>query len=132
MTVINAESFGFAHGAPAEAELVLDARRYLRDPARVRNAGLLNATGFDAAVRELVLATPGSAAAVATLVLFGLTFPGDRGPCTIAVGCVGGRHRSVALLEEAAAVLRRAGHSVNVTHRDVHRPRILTAARVQA
>ena len=126
MTVINVKSFGFAHRPAPEAELVLDVRRSLRDPARVRDAGLLDATGHDQAVRELVMATPGSAAAVTTLVMFGDTFPADRGECTIAVGCVGGRHRSVALLEEAAAVLRQGGHDVTVEHLDVHRRRVLT------
>jgi UPF0042 nucleotide-binding protein len=41
---------------------------------------------------------------------------------TIAVGCTGGRHRSVVLVEELARLLREAGHEVSVGHRDIDRP----------
>lgn len=126
MTVIEGESFGFLYGPAPRAELTLDSRDYLRDPARINDAGLLDATGHDEAVRAVVLGTDGADAAIATLVMFGSTFPAGRGPCRIAVGCAGGRHRSVVLLEKAAEILRQAGHTVTIRHRDEHRDRVLT------
>lgn len=129
MTTIEIKSFGYLHSPPPQAELVLDARRYLRDPARVRTAGLLDATGHDQTVRDMVITTPGAAAAVATLVMFASSFPAGQDLCTIAVGCAGGRHRSVTLAEEVARVLRNAGHTATVEHLHVHLDRVITDTR---
>lgn len=84
-------------------------------------------TGLDPAVRRHVLATPGAdclirhTAECATDLLTALPRPPAL-VVTIAVGCVGGRHRSVALAEEIAATLRGHGIGVQVDHRDVTKP----------
>lgn len=120
-------SFGFerqSHGIAPEADLVLDARRYLRDPARMRARALLDNDGRHPAVRRIVLDTPGAHQALAVMAAFARTFPAGK-PCTIAVGCVGGKHRSVALAHELARELRRAGLTVTLEHRHAHLPRIL-------
>ena len=118
-------SFGYLHSAPPQAELVLDTRRYLRDPARVRAANLLDATGHDEAVRDMVMDTPGATAAVVTLLGFIYSFPAGH-PCTIAIGCAGGRHRSVVLAEEVGRTLRHTEITATVRHLHVHLDRVLT------
>jgi RNase adaptor protein for sRNA GlmZ degradation len=115
-------SFGFLHDAPPDgAHLVLDVRQYLRDPAAVR--GLLDLDGRDPRVAQAVARTPGAPAAVEALAQFAATFP--RPDCVIAIGCAGGRHRSVALAEATAELLRLHGHPVTLEHRHVHLPRVL-------
>jgi hypothetical protein len=114
-------SFGYLHGTPPDAHLVLDVRQYLRDPAAARN--LLDLDGRDPRVAAAVMATPGAAASSATLTEFAAGFP--HAHCVLAVGCAGGRHRSVALAEQVAGQLRRRGHAVTVEHRHVHLPRVV-------
>lgn len=114
---ITLTSFGYLHGPPPEETAVFDVRDILRDPARVD--GLLDSDGFDPAVRAAVMATSGAKELVvgwATLA-----------PVVheIAVGCAGGRHRSVALVEMLAGVLVALGYAVRVEHRDVHHPRVI-------
>lgn len=118
-------SFGFGHGSPPEADLVLDARRHLRNPHH--DPAMRALTGLDAAVREHVRATPGArnivghAAALASDLLTDVADETHR-LVTIAVGCVGGRHRSVALAEEIATELRAEGVGAGTEHRDVTQP----------
>lgn len=122
------DSFGYehqAHGTPPEADLTLDARRYLRDPARMHAGALLDSTGQDVAVRRAVLDTDGAHDAIAVMVHFATTFPRRKRRCVIAVGCVGGKHRSVGLAEEVAYDLGNAGLAVVLTHHHAHLPRIL-------
>lgn len=114
-------SFGYLHSDPPGAHLVLDVRQYLSDPAAVRH--LLDSDGRDPRVAAVVSATPGAADTVAVLARFAATFP--QPDCVIAVGCAGGRHRSVALAEAVGALLRGDGHPVTVEHRHVHLPRVL-------
>lgn len=109
-------SFGYLHGTPPTADLSLDVRLHLRDPAA--SSWCLPLTGRDDRVRAHVLATPGASELLAGLegvsrVLLKL----GTGPVTVAIGCAGGRHRSVALAEELA---RRLGGSAE--HRHVDRP----------
>lgn len=114
-------SFGYLHGAPpTEAHLTVDVRTYLRDPAAV--TGLLDLDGRDERVARPVAATRGALDTVAVLIQFAETFPGPR--CVIAIGCAGGRHRSVALVELAAVRARHVGHRVVVEHRHVYLPRV--------
>lgn len=120
-------SFGYLHGPAPEADLTLDVRRTLRDPATIRDAGLLDSDGRNADVQNVVLATPGAAAAL-TLISH---FVGDQSIHRIpvvAVGCAGGRHRSAGLAELAAIQLRGAGYEVDVKHLHVHLPRVLHAS----
>jgi RNase adaptor protein for sRNA GlmZ degradation len=122
-----AVSFGYLHARPPTADLTVDVRDCLFDPHA--DPGMRDRTGLDAEVARSVLATPGAVELAARLadvvgVLAGL--PQRRGvlgvPVTVAVGCAGGRHRSVALAEHVAGTLRGGGLAVTVEHRDVHRP----------
>jgi RNase adaptor protein for sRNA GlmZ degradation len=116
-------SFGYGHGPAPDADLTLDTRRHLRDPHH--NPVMRYLTGFDPAVRQHVLTTPGAGNVIANTVMFVrdlLADTADAMRVDLAVGCVGGRHRSVALAEEIAAQLRAHGVGVEVEHRDVAKP----------
>jgi RNase adapter protein RapZ len=117
-------SFGFKYGLPTDADLVADAR-FLPNP--FWNAELRSFTGLDEPVRDYVLAQPGATEfidAYATAlepVLAGYQRENKR-HATIAIGCTGGKHRSVAMVEELAARLRLSPDvAVNVKHRDLGR-----------
>jgi UPF0042 nucleotide-binding protein len=117
-------SFGFKYGVPTDADMVADAR-FLPNPFWVPELRPL--TGRDAQVRDYVLGQPGAsefveryAAAVAP-VLEGYQRE-NKSHATIAVGCTGGKHRSVALVERLAALLaEQPGVVVSVKHRDLGR-----------
>lgn len=117
-------SFGYLHAPAPTADLVLDVRRYLHDPASART--ILDLDGRDWRVQDVVLATPGAEQTVQHLTRFALDFPASYGG-VIAVGCAGGRHRSVALVEAVAEFLAEAGRRVCVRHLHVHLPRVLHA-----
>lgn len=120
-------TFGYLHldGGPApEADVTYDVRRYLSDPAAMQDIGLLDCDGRDDEVRRVVLDTWGAPETIDTALDFVLAFPhGHR--CVIAFGCAGGRHRSVALAEVAAADLRTMEFSVTVRHLHVDLPRVI-------
>ncbi|MCP2247727.1 UPF0042 nucleotide-binding protein [Lentzea aerocolonigenes] len=117
-------SFGYLHGPAPQADLTFDVRRYLSDPAAVRDTGLLDCDGRDDDVRRVVLDTWGAPETIDLALGFVLAFPhGHR--CVIAFGCAGGRHRSVALAEVAAADLRTMEFNVTVRHLHVHLPRVI-------
>ena len=117
-------SFGFKYGLPADADLVADAR-FLPNPFWIPE--LRPHTGLDDEVSEYVLGQEGArefvdayAAALAP-VLAGYQRENKR-HATIAVGCTGGKHRSVAVAEELATLLRGLpGVAVSVKHRDLGR-----------
>jgi len=114
-------SFGFKYGLPADADLVADAR-FLPNPFWIPE--LRHLSGEDAAVSEYVLSQPGAhefidayAAALAP-VLAGYQRENKR-HATIAIGCTGGKHRSVAIVRELAERLEQLpGVVVSVKHRD--------------
>lgn len=117
-------SFGHKFGASAGADWVVDAR-LVRNPFWV--AELRPLTGLDAGVREYVLADPAAEELLgqaARLLRWAAARSTERGRrfLHVAVGCTGGRHRSVVLAEELAARLRREGVEVTVRHRDVDKP----------
>ncbi|MBQ1025759.1 MULTISPECIES: RNase adapter RapZ [unclassified Micromonospora] len=120
LTVI---SFGFKYGLPPDADFVMDAR-FLPNPYWVPE--LREHTGREEAVSAYVLGQEGADAfvdAYADLVnatTAGFEREGKR-YLTVAVGCTGGKHRSVAIAEELAARLRRAGLAANAQHRDLGR-----------
>ncbi|MFJ8959946.1 hypothetical protein ACIRG5_11210 [Lentzea sp. NPDC102401] len=121
-------TFGYLHldGGPApEADVTYDVRRYLSDPAAVRNTGLLDCDGRDDEVRRVVLDTWGAPETLDTVMDFVLAFPSEH-RCVIAFGCAGGRHRSVALAEVAAEDLRTMHYRVTVRHLHVHLPRVIS------
>jgi UPF0042 nucleotide-binding protein len=117
-------SFGFKYGLPADADLVADAR-FLPNPFWIPE--LRSHTGLDEEVSEYVLGQQGArefVGAYATAlapVLAGYQRENKR-HATIAVGCTGGKHRSVAIAEELATLLRGLpGVAVSVKHRDLGR-----------
>lgn len=117
----NVVSFGYKHGLPVDADLVLDCR-FLPNPHWVPE--LRQLSGRDAAVREYVLAQYGakemldSYTEVLRLIIAGYQREGKH-YMTLAVGCTGGKHRSVAMAERFGERLREQGMDVHVVHRDL-------------
>ncbi|MFT4230415.1 MAG: RNase adapter RapZ [Microbacterium sp.] len=117
-------SFGFKYGLPPDADLVAD-MRFLPNP--FWNEELRALTGADAQVRDFVLAQPGAREFIDAYaralhpVLEGYQRENKR-HSTVAVGCTGGKHRSVVTALELAARLRaEPGVAVRVRHRDLGR-----------
>ncbi|WP_322759941.1 RNase adapter RapZ [Frankia sp. Cr2] len=116
-------SFGYKYGLPLDADLVADCR-FLPNPHWV--AALQPFTGRDPDVRDYVLAQPGAMefinqyAVLLRLVGEGYVREGKR-YLTLAIGCTGGRHRSVAMAEQLASRLAGDGVGVRVVHRDLGR-----------
>ncbi|HUY61641.1 MAG TPA: RNase adapter RapZ, partial [Candidatus Dormibacteraeota bacterium] len=122
-SVLVLESFSFLLGPPLDAEWVIDAR-FLRNP--FWEPELRDLTGRDAAVRRFVLDQPAATVALAALAeMVHAVEPAyrERGRrvLRVAVGCTGGQHRSVALVEAAAQAWRRRGRMVVSWHRDCPR-----------
>ncbi len=120
-TVVSLVSFGFRYGTPPSAELMFDVR-FLPNPHF--EPSLKERTGEDPEVAKFVLESPRSQELVDRLrELLGFLLPlydrEGKAYLTIGIGCTGGRHRSVAIADALAAVLRVDGREVNVSHRDV-------------
>lgn len=121
---ITIESFGFKHGAPRDADMLFDVR-FLPNPYWVPE--LRAGRGTNKAVADYVLSQPESQGVLDNVTnLIELVLPGYRregkGFMTIAVGCTGGHHRSVAMSEALAKKLEGvSGINVNVVHRDIDR-----------
>ena len=116
-------SFGFKHGVPLDVDNVLDVR-FLPNPHWVEAMRPL--TGLDEPVRRYVLGQPEAKEFLErTEHLFKFLVPAyvreGKSYLTIAVGCTGGRHRSVVLAEEIADRLRKLGYNPSTIHRDVER-----------
>jgi len=119
--VLSVTSFGFARGLPRDADLVFD-MRYLRNPHWVPD--LRPGTGLDAAVADYVAADPAYATSIAAIEdLLLMLLPRYRAEgksyVNVAIGCTGGRHRSVHVAERIARRLQAEGFSPTVTHRDL-------------
>lgn len=128
LTPITVISFGYGHGAPPEAHATFDVRHHFKDP-HVR-PGLRNLTGDSPAVIVTVMSTPGVERLVRSITAAARAFLDgpQSGPVTIAIGCVGGRHRSAVIADETASRLRGLGIAATATHRDKHRPVIARPA----
>jgi UPF0042 nucleotide-binding protein len=120
---ISLVSFGFKHGVPFDADLVFDVR-FLPNPHFVE--GLKRLDGRDAPVEEFVMSFEESRqllAKIEDLLRFLLPLYRREGKAylTIALGCTGGRHRSVTLVELLRRSLEGAGLAPVVRHRDIDR-----------
>jgi len=117
---ITVMSFSFRRGLPREADLVFDAR-FLKNPHYVPELKPL--TGLDAEVTAFIETDPDYRPFIDRLeALIGPLLPRfdaeGKSYLTIAIGCTGGRHRSVAVAKQLADWLRKAGRSVTLSHRD--------------
>lgn len=117
------ESFGFKHGLPLDADIVMDVR-FLPNPHWEEELRPL--TGHDPAVRDYVLERGETEEFLGRLDdLLRTILPAyqaeGRSYLTVAIGCTGGRHRSVAIAEDLATRLRARGTAVRTTHRDIAR-----------
>jgi RNase adapter protein RapZ len=122
---ITLESFGFKHGLPIDADLVFDVR-FLANPHYVPE--LKPFTGRDPAVAHYVHQDPLTEPfleKMMSFVSFALPQYEREGKAylTIAIGCTGGRHRSVTIAEDVARYLGGDGYRVTVFHRDADRER---------
>lgn len=119
---IKVASFGFKYGSPRDADLVMDVR-FLPNPHWVEELRPYN--GRDAQVRDYVFGQPATPPFLdAFKHLLDVTVPGyvDEGKrhLTIAIGCTGGKHRSVAVAEEIARHLEASTDiAITLTHRDL-------------
>jgi RNase adapter protein RapZ len=116
-------SFGFKHGVPIDADLVFDVR-FLPNPHFVANLRTLD--GRDPAVREFIFHHEESRELLRRLQdLLRFLVPAyqreGKAYLTVAVGCTGGRHRSVAMVEELKPLLDELGVAPSVVHRDLER-----------
>lgn len=118
---ISVTSFGFKFGLPIDADVVFDVR-FLPNPNYIPS--LKNKTGLDKKVARYVLRNPKTKKYLATVNgLLDLTVPEyakeGKSYLTVAVGCTGGRHRSVALAEEIRNHLMNKKFPTRIVHRDI-------------
>jgi UPF0042 nucleotide-binding protein len=116
-------SFGYKHGLPVDVDLVIDCR-FLPNPHWVDELRPL--TGLHDEVRRYVLEQEAAVAFLEHLdALLGLLLPAyvaeGKSYLSVAFGCTGGHHRSVAIAEAVAELLRARGFAPTVVHRDVAR-----------
>lgn len=121
-------SFGFKHGLPVEADLMIDVR-FLPNP--YYDPEMRTMTGLDSKVSSFVLEHPKTKEFLdAWFRLLDAVIPGyvaeGKPQLSIAVGCTGGQHRSVAIAEATARYLERQQYHVSISHRDL--PRANTAS----
>ena len=118
---VSVYSFGFKHGAPLDADLVIDVR-FLPNP--YYDPVMRTMTGLDPMVHDYVLYNSDTDLflkrwyALLDCVMPGYVAEGKQ-QLAIAVGCTGGQHRSVALAEATGDYLRTCGYRVSVAHRDL-------------
>ena len=118
---VSVYSFGFKHGAPLDADLVIDVR-FLPNP--FYDPVMRTMTGLDEKVRDYVLYNSDTEQflkhwkALLDCVMPGYVAEGKQ-QLAIAVGCTGGQHRSVVLAEVTGDYLRSSGYRVSVAHRDL-------------
>ncbi|MEO1770893.1 RNase adapter RapZ [Candidatus Enterococcus ferrettii] len=113
-------SFGFKYGLPIDADIVMDVR-FLPNPHYI--AELRPKTGLDKEVYDYVMSFPETGDFYNDFVhLLKNILPGyvkeGKSSLTIAIGCTGGQHRSVALSERVGKALKELDYRVNITHRD--------------
>ena len=120
---VNIQSFGFKHGIPLEADLVLDVR-FMPNPYYVEE--LKHLTGLDKAVHDFVFGFSQTREFIKKLqdmLSFLLPLYAEEGKSmlVVAIGCTGGHHRSVAIAHEVASFIAGEGYQVTENHRDISR-----------
>ena len=120
---VSVVSFGYKYGLPVDADLVVDCR-FLPNPRWIE--ALAPLTGQDERVREYVLSQLEAADFLdAYLTALRVTLAGyerqGKKYVTLAIGCTGGKHRSVAIAEQIAELLEETGLGIQVVHRDLGR-----------
>ena len=115
-------SFGYKHSLP-EADTVIDVR-FLPNPYYVPE--LTSGTGLDKDVADYVLDNQAARDFFQHFKSFLLTYikshaNADRSSISFAVGCTGGRHRSVAVTENIKKILEKQGFTVDISHRDINK-----------
>lgn len=113
-------SFGFKYGVPIDADIIWDVR-FLPNPHYIPE--LRPQTGMDAPVYDYVMKQPETQAFYSKLIdVIEFCLPGykkeGKSSVTIAIGCTGGKHRSVAIAERIANHLKTDNYAVNISHRD--------------
>ena len=121
--MISVCSFGYKYGIPHEADLVFDVR-FLRNP--YYEPDLKPKTGLTQEVYDYVFADPNAEVCIRKLqdlmsFLVPLYLKEGKTSLVIAIGCTGGRHRSVSVSRRIAADLQKAGHQVTLRHRDAEK-----------
>ncbi len=120
---ISVVSFGFKYGIPSDADLVFDVR-FMPNPYYI--SGMRYLTGLDERVNEYVFAFTKSTEFMDKLIdlllfIMPLYIEEGKRSLVIAVGCTGGRHRSVAVARRIAERLQEAGYSAEDSHRDMEK-----------
>lgn len=126
MNELTLMSFGYLYGLPEEADTIIGVRG-LPNPYYVE--ALKHKTGLDAEVRDYVFSTPESERyfeSVLSLLrqriaLYQSYESPLKTPLLIAVGCSGGKHRSVSMVYRLAEALQAEGQAVRAVHRDIER-----------
>lgn len=116
-------SFGFKYGAPEDATVVLDVR-FLPNPYWVE--GMRHLTGREDAVSEYVLESKAGRGLLKQLepmvkFLFEQNRLAGKESMRIGIGCTGGQHRSVAVVERLGKLLKKEDCGLEVFHRDIHK-----------
>jgi UPF0042 nucleotide-binding protein len=120
---ISVVSFGYKHGLPLDVDLVFDVR-FLPNPHWDEN--LRPMSGLDEPVRDFVMEQSLSVKFLDQLTgMLTLLLPAYKSEgksyLTVAIGCTGGRHRSVVIAEQLKQWLIQSSHNPRVTHRDISR-----------
>ena len=120
---VTVQAFGFKYGLPMDADLVFDVR-FLPNPHYIPE--LRPQTGLDAAVRDFVFSYEQTRAFTEKVKeLLSITLPAyveeGKSSLVIAVGCTGGRHRSVAVARELNSFIASLGYATDVSYRDLGR-----------
>ncbi|MDK2802533.1 MAG: RNase adapter RapZ [Oscillospiraceae bacterium] len=121
--LINCMSFGFKYGFPSDADLMFDVR-CLRNPYYIEE--LRNLTGIDKEIKDYVMVDPKADEYFNKLVdmidfLIPLYIAEGKTQLTVAIGCTGGKHRSVTFVEKLYKHLDESNVYVSVNHRDIQR-----------
>lgn len=120
---INIMAFGYKFGVPSDANVVFDVRCF---PNPFYLPELKDKTGNDADVQEYVLSTPQPNEFLAKLeemilMLIPIYEKSGKESTTIAIGCTGGRHRSVTFANKLGDKLKNEGYDVNMIYRDIEK-----------